>query len=397
MTAPSTVGIFAWATLTLTFYQGVSEASIRQMATIVVHSPKQRAKLRAYLGWSSVSGILLLCLVIGVLYVNVDSSERSDVAVLMPIVLVPLVTAFGVIPTAELQRSEAWGQLANFRLISSAISLGLCLPILFLSNPLIACSVYPAVSELIFVLLSRHRSSKTVASAEEDVMVERSFVNELWAIASYRALGWVEGQADRVVMGTLAGTERLGFYSTGVAIARSGGDAVSLSSSNVLRARLANLPQMASQRMWQREIDRTLLPGIGVVALGVVAVWIACRTVLPGILSDDWNPVLYSAPILALATIPAFLSWNMSTILAVRGGISKMIPVRVGGILFAIPIALAAISSLEFAAWLILARDLVVAILASVIALELVPKKTVWLGSGLLLFCATLLMLESWL
>ncbi|WP_184349375.1 oligosaccharide flippase family protein, partial [Xanthomonas vasicola] len=51
-------------------------------------------------------------------------------------------------------------------------------------------------------------------------------------------LGWLQGQADRILLGAIAGTAALGSYNLAMAVARNPGDAGSSSTANVLRVRL---------------------------------------------------------------------------------------------------------------------------------------------------------------
>lgn len=393
LTDPATVGIFSAVILSLTFYQGAVEGTIRQVAVVFVSTPSSSKKLRRLLWFSSLGGAGIVSVALAILLLTTAAELWADVWLLTPLAVVPLVASLSIMPMVALQRSGRWGRLASIRLTSSVVALAGCLPMVIFGMPLIACALYPLLSELVFTVKVRRErmNSHTFDSSMKNL--NRSMSRELISLGLFRTLGWAEGQTDRLLIASIAGTAKLGQYSTSIAIGRSGGDAVSDSTANVLRARLANLEPDALVDEWKLVTKRTLMPGVAATGLGVIVIWLICQFILPRFLSGSWAATLTAAPVIALSAVPAFFTFNLSTIVAVRGAAWKIMPIRILGVLSAVPIAFAALKSLELAAWLVVGRELIVSCGIAMFVTAIIPRSIVVFGGATIVILSLALFL----
>jgi hypothetical protein len=125
--------------------------------------------------------------------------------------------------------------------------------------------------------------------------------------------------------------------------------------------------------------------GLGM--MSVVGVWAIAHFALEPLLGVVWLPALRAVPIVALSAVLSIISWSATTLMVAQGRSARGLPVQILGIAMAIPIAIAATSSLELAAWFVVARDLSLMLLISALAGRLIPWRVVLVltaGTGLL-------------
>lgn len=363
---PSTLGLYAVAILGVTFVQAASDAAIRQLAVGAISTLAGRAFILRYQIWSAlVGGFSLSLLFLGILLFDSASDDSvRDVVFLMPMIFIPAISASRVASVAKLQSLDRWRSLAMYQFVASVVSLVVSLTVLVLTKSVLAASIQAVFSELIFSIVCRRLAKGS--SVELDRVADYPYFREFVHLVQYGIVGWFQGLADRVILGPIAGTAQLGLYSVSASISRSAGDAISTSSTNVLRASIQK-KKMSIDEV-RRTADSLLVKALGLSVIGVLLTILGSELVLRKFLPEVWDPALDGVRIMAVAAVPMLIAWNLTAVLVVVRRIKWAAPVNLIGILFALPIALAAKDSIVDAAWIVVAREFCMAFLLSVIA-----------------------------
>lgn len=361
VTSPAVVGTYSWVLVSVLLLRAIVDNPIRNVATVSVGDKVSERYLRKLISGTRMVGTV--CLVVLVILLASFSFEAvgTSVVALILIPLVPSLIARGLMPLARLQQAHAWGAITKARFLSSIIGLIVSLPLVFTPWPFAAAIFFLFLNEAAFAFLCK-RKARDIRSDGLTITTHsiRKIKSEYTASAVYQVLGWAESQADRLFIGLIAGTQVLGQYSTSASVAKSGPDAVAGGTSRVLRARLVTVTDLTGRRL----VERAIVPGLFLVLLGALLLWLLNATLLRTLLGEEWEQALRAIPILAAAGLPAYLTWNISTIMSVEGSLRTLLPVRICGIFISLPIALLAFQDFALAAWVMFGRDTVVALIA---------------------------------
>lgn len=292
----------------------------------------------------------------------------STVSTLLPLMLVPPAQALAVRPTAELQLLGLWGSVSIWRTVGSLVGVGVGVPIVLLTHSVLGACLAIAAAEvlntaLVYSFAKRHRYKLAV-------MAQRNpRPTDSWStyrhMALYSALGWLQAQSGRVFLGAWAGTSALGSYSLGSSIGRSAGDAIAQSQANVLRvdlSRSAAVQDSAIREILRRNIRASMFLG----AVSALAAVVISDLVFVRILGPEWYAALQMVPILAITAIPIAIAASSAPVHIHRGN-SRIAWVAPAVCLLTAPlVALAAVSSLTLAAWVVLLRECLLAGLQAV-------------------------------
>ncbi|WP_395705302.1 oligosaccharide flippase family protein [Rhodococcus ruber] len=376
--SPATVGVYTLAILAVTFFQSATDASFRQIAVSAIDNEPGETFLRLYtrmvpgLGALFIACALVLILAIG------GGATRNSVLAMVPLVAIPLLTARRLSSVARMQKSSRWSTLAKFQFLAAIGSFVVSVPILLLTRSLLAPTMQLVLTELIFTISTvyhdRNNSEKTDSNPSRSD--SRNITREFLHMSAYSILAWTQTQADRLLMGPIAGTEKLGQYSVATSIARSAGDAISLSSANVLRPQL--LPATGRSASSIRSTVNALLLRSSPLALAAsLATILGVEYLLRPILQPVWHPSLDAAVLLALTAWPTLISWCMTVVLLAAGRARWAPFVKAFGILLAVPIAIAAFHSIELAAIVVLGREVISTALMLAISGKTAPTRAV--------------------
>lgn len=394
---PEIVGIYALGILVMTLYQAASDTAIRQIAVSAVATVDGRTFLRRYVSVSSVAGFIFVAGGLVVVYALTPADVRGQVYYLTPLIAVPALMAARVSAVAQIQIAARWRSLATFQLVATAASFAVSVPVLLLTRSLLASALQIVVTELSFTVLTIVASRSIPPAGSSDDERDLPLGREYLHLATYSVLGWFQSQTDRVLMGPVAGSTTLGLFSVATSVARSGGDAVSTSTANVLRPELLANRQYGPKEIGQRA-DHVLGKAVWVSAAATVLTLIGIELVLRPILSSQWDDALDAARIISLTIIPTLFSWSMTVVLIAAARTKWAAPIKSLGIPMAIPIAFVAGHSLLWAGVLVVLREVVLLALLVASSGGSYPRRsltagtTAWLALCSLVAVMTILM-----
>lgn len=378
---PVVIGLYAWPMLVLTFYYSALDGAIRQ---VVVPSFANRHSYRfliQYRRWASVGGVVAMLITIGLLWIIFPEELHTQIVALFPLVAVPIANSYSIIPLGFLQRGDQWRRLANLQLLVSGLSLLVSVPMLFLTRSLLAASLQVLLAELLFAVLA-HQAALRMGLPGHLVALGTgtTLAREFRHASGFFILGWLQGQADRILLGAIAGTAALGSYNLAMAVARNPGDAVSSSTANVLRVRLDKVEGIDDVR---READKLLVRAALLSAVLVLALNAGTEFVLRPFLGPAWTKPLDAVYPASMSILVTTITWSLAPVLMARGRLAWGSPIKAVGVVLAIPIAFAAAHSVEAAAWVYLGRELLLLVLLMVGCGRATPLRAV--GVSLLL------------
>jgi O-antigen/teichoic acid export membrane protein len=387
---PGIVGVYNWGIIFYTLFQALTDSPLRQILIIVSSSRKGLRFLRKYRIYAASMGVVTLSTAFFLLYQNVDSSVRSQVWALLPLALAPIFTATGVAGLGRIQANHGWHVLAAGQSIAAIASLVVAFPVLFLTHSPIGCTVGLLTTEAVFAIWcirrSREFSTPLISTVRE--RVGSMYVH----MAGYSGLAWLQGQADRVLIGSFSGASNLGYFSMASALARSLGDALASSSANLLRSEIGTLHQPTTKQV-RIAATRSLNKGIWLATSASVASIAATEFVVRPLLGPEWETALSIVPVIALCTVPSLLSWSSAVLHLANKSSSRALIAPAVGVVFALPIALVAASDLQAAAWIVVVRELTLCTLAYGLIGKMAPWGSLRIGIATVLGLAGLMIL----
>lgn len=376
--SPATVGVYSLAILAVTFFQSATDASIRQIAVSAIDNGPGEAFLRQYTRIVPGLGALFIASALVLILAIANDATRTSALGMVPLVVIPLLTSRRLSSVARMQKNSRWRTLAKFQFLAATGSFAVSIPILLMTRSLLAPTMQLVLTELIFTITTVHHGRNNCEKKDRNTSHSefRNITREFLHMSAYSILSWTQTQADRLLIGPIAGTEKLGQYSVATSIARSAGDAISLSSANVLRPQL--LPAADRSISDIRSTVNALLFRSSPLALGAsLATILGVQYLLRPILQPVWHPSLDAAVLLALTTWPTLISWCMTVVLLAAGRARWAPVVKAFGILLAIPIAIAAFYSIELAAIAVVGREAISAALMLAISGKAAPTRAV--------------------
>lgn len=373
--APDVVGVYALGVLALTLFQSVTDGSVRQIAVKAIQSQEGLGFIRSYRIRVALLGALLMAVFVFMTYYWQPASLKPYTLALLPLLVVPVITAFRVTAIAVLQRDNKWKLLARAQLMAAASSLLISIPILILTRSIWASSFQMVLTEAVFGILvvrwSRHVPEKRLTGG---VVGVGSVNREYRHLALYSGLGWGQSQADRVLLAFFAGPVALGLYTLAQSLSRSVGDSLSTSTANVLRpALLKDRISIEEIRLKTAPILRRACHMSGLCTFFVILV---STLLLPLLLPPEWGVALSATGIMALAVGPTMLAWSITVVLIAMNKVKWAAPIKLIGVVMALPIALAAVSDIQSAAVLVVVRDVVLAVLMIFVARGAIDRIT---------------------
>lgn len=315
-------------------------------------------------------------------------STGTDFLSLAPLVFVPLARAIAIQPTAVLQHQESWRRVSAYRITGAVMGATIGLPIVLATRSIVGASTAWMTSEITYTLIiCMSLALKKKSAGRQSVLTPSDdgggrtigYWSTYVHMALYSTLGWLQGQSERVLLGMWAGTSALGAYSLGTAIGRSAGDAIALSQPVVLRVDLSR-SEPTSDCEIKRILGRNIRGGLLLTVASAIAVIIISVYLLPPLLGPSWSTALRMGPILALSAIPLAISASSAPVHIQMGKARIAYIAPAISLLFAPVVAVGAINSLTLAAWIVLLRECVLALMQSVLMRRAAPWREVSLA-----------------
>ncbi|HXH36679.1 MAG TPA: hypothetical protein VNJ54_20050 [Plantibacter sp.] len=375
---PEIVGVYAWMVLSLTLVQTVGDTAARQTAVIHAGTIAGARFVWRFRVATTLAGGAALAIVVLMLLLTQDEPMRWQVVALLPFVLVPGCSALGLDALVSLQLAGRWRDIASAQAVSSLASLCCSIPTLLLTQSLLASALQATLAELGFALLNRRRAARLLRDTTETVIPApvapgapadgepnhvapvRSAARDYLHTAVFALLGWGQGQTDRLSIGTLAGTAQLGQYSFAMSLSRSIGDAAAVAAVNVVRPVLAEAARTGRRSEAARIAEGSLRRSIPLAALAAVVTTAAVQLGVAPFLGASWDPALALVPILSLAVVPSVVAWTITAILQADDGMQWASWIKAIGVVLSVPIGIVALTDLQFAAWLVSGRELLI-------------------------------------
>lgn len=390
-TSPDIVGIYTWLTLGVTLYLSVADGAARQVAVLAWRSSTGLDLIKRYARIAGPSGLLVLSLV--AIIVGALTGRWDLIASASPIIFVPLVNVRSVAATALMQVSGQWRSLALIQSVAAASSLVASVPLLLATASLLGPALQLLLTEAIFTFLVRRKVRLTGLNERAASLTEGERLGGAFAhLSAQAALGWVQGQADRLLLGGFAGTSALGSYSLALAIGRNPGDAVSMATANVARSAVVGEASLHDARAI---LDKLLVRALAAAAVLVTLLILAVQLILPLLLNTDlWGQSIAAAGPILLSMIVTVYAWSVSPVLVQFGYGKALTYIKLVGLAFAPAVAIGAMWNLQIAAWLVLSREIAMMLASVAICPKAAPKKSLILTICLTIFGSVLL--EAW-
>lgn len=387
VTDPHNIGLYSWAVIGLTAYSALTDVPVKHVAQTAIRSPAGRQFLKRYAFWSAAVGMLAISLWnLSLSYMFGGNSSGAIFLSLLPLVFIPMARGLSIQHTAAFEVEGMWARASIYRAIGAIIGAAVGLPVVLISKSISGACIAVMAADLIYTALlhllpvqnfrrSWTKDLELQQIAESNGPTDRSGSTYRYMIF-YAALGWLQSQSERVLLGMWAGTSALGIYSIGSAIGRSGGDAIALSQQAVLRVDLSR-SKTQTDGDTKRILGRTLRSGIVLAIANAVAVIAVSFYLLPRFLGPEWDDSLQMGPVLALSGIPLVIVASGATvhIQRKRGRIAYSGPAT--AVLFAPLVAVTAIHSLTTAAWIVVLRECVLALINSALMGRAAPWREV--------------------
>ena len=381
VTDPHSLGLYSWAVLALTLYSAFSDLPIRHIAVAHIGSRVGEMFLRRYAIVAGTAGLVIMTTACWIIASLVQPGDVGGFMSLLPLALVPPAQALSTLPTAVLQLEGLWARVSAFRTGASLLGAGIGVPLVFVTRSVVGASIAVAASELAYALLVwlATRERPTPPHSSEVITDDRIGYWSAWANMSvYSVLGWLQGQSERGFLGLWAGTGALGAYSLGSAIGRSAGDAVAASQATVLRVDLSRTEAHSDDEI-RMVVGRNLRAVVPIAAVSGLLTVLISKFTFERFLGSEWTSALSMVPILALTGIPLAVAASSAPVHIQRGKSHVAFLAPAICLLFAPVVGIAATTSLSLAAWTVLARECVLALMQSI----LMGRATPWREVGL--------------
>lgn len=377
LTDPHAVGVYSLVTLAFTAIQAATDAAARQVLPRLVGEPDGLVVLRRYQQIVPTASFVLIAGFIGWLWGSGTLTGPGQALELLPFALAPAFTTIGLRSVGVLQCVDRWRVMARGQALAAILSVVLTLPILLATRNLFGPSLQTLLSEALFALFCLRAAHGITLT--EIVSSDRKVAKDFVGMSVYSLMGWLQAQAERVLLGAFLGPAALGTYSTASALGRAAGDSLSSSTANIVRAHVARHESAEDIRATSEAVViRSMALAIGAVAATIVGV-----AILAPYMGPKWSEAIRIVPILSLTAFPATLSWTGSALQVRAGRAWRALWGPVLGIVMAILIAIAASRSLTVAAYVVVLREVCVATLAFALVRHHAPWRSWAVGVGL--------------
>ncbi len=368
--APSDVGVYALGIVALTLVQAFSDVGLRQ--SLLLHWRDSRAlpfydRFARHGRYLSFAAMVLLIALIAV----TTGAPSRRFAELLPLAAVPVVAMLSLPWMVALQAGGEWRRASTAQGVGALSGLALSVPVLVATRSIVAGSLQLLLAEVVTLVMARASARRLPDAPKEPGLA--SIAHDCAVTSGYAAMGWGQSQADRLLVGAVAGTGVLGLYSFASQVSRSLAEAAAQGAGAVLRADLGALDPRDSRGI-REAADRAIVRASALVA-GLTVLSIAGAWVLSLLLDPQWAPALEVVPLMTASGLGTVAAWNMTAVLQARKIVGRAIWVRLVGIALAVPIALSAQTSLVLAAGAVVVRELFVALLLCVACGEARPAR----------------------
>jgi O-antigen/teichoic acid export membrane protein len=361
LTSPTIVGYYSAAILAYMVVQSTGDAAIRQIAVGALSSRDGLRFLSRYQRVYALTGMVFVAVVIAAM-VRWGSATALIGWELAPIALAPVAVASGTRAVATLQRAGRWRQIGQIQGLGVLASCAVTIPLVIATRSPIGSALQLLVSEALFAWGARRAARRVEPVAVGD---SSSPTGRLFASASlFTLLTWAQGQADRVCLGFLGGSHRLGLYTFGWNLSRNVTDSLGIATGNVLRPLIIDGTRKAPHHL-RSLVTRSMRRGIAMTACVVALTYIGAYALAPLVFGPEWAPALEAVPLMSVSAVPALVSWCLTPVLVHEGMLRTGTVARVAGLALSFVVAACALKSLVWAAWAGLGREMVaVAIMA---------------------------------
>lgn len=387
VTDPHSLGLYSWATLSLTLFGAFTDGAISHLATVFAQTHKGRAFLRRYMLAVGALGVLWMTVSLAIVAsVFGGDSDIADFLPLMPLAFVPLAQALAVQSAADIQREELWRKLSLFRAVGAAVGAAVGIPLVFAFRSVVGACAAMLISEAVYTLLVRSYAhinlrATSLAGAEDGHRSQWTMYRDVMQLVVF---GWLQGNLERGLLGMWAGTSALGIYTLGSAVARSAGDAISIAEANVLRVRI-DRTNSASDREIRLLYGRNIISGMFITTTSAAIVTALSLGALPHILGPQWTAATEVIPIISLSAIPLTIAVCSTPVHVARKNSRILYIAPATCLLFAPFVALAAMSSLTLAAWIVLFRECAMVLINAIMMKRAAPVRELTLAMTVVL------------
>lgn len=379
--APDAAGIYNWGILTVLLAQSMFDASVRQIAVLAVQSPSGPQFFRRYRLWCSTGGglIVLAGSLLGGMIALHESLQA--LVILTPLAIIPLANAFAAPHVASLQFRGNWRALAVIQGASACLTLCISIPLIVVTGSIAGSIVQATLTEVLVMLAVRRTDQRLCSSvAERHVSDGRDHWNEFRYSSILGVFSWGQSQAERIAIAVIAGPGPLAIYSLSATVARSLGDVLAISATNVIRPELVPHAEASAHTM-RAVVAPHLMRALALVASAALVVSVAATVLIGQLLPPDWGVARTLIPLVSLSGIPLVYTWVMTAVTAARGRLRKLVPFRLLGLVLAIPVGWLASYDLTAAGWAILGRETSLALLMTAAFGKDVPVRPALVGA----------------
>lgn len=385
---PTALGVFTTVTIVLALVVSLFDVAARQVVLASRQAPAKGWFVQSYRRWwGPVAALLLLTGIVTLASVRAD--ERHALLSMLPVVVVPVAGAVALEPLTSLQAAGRWHVVARVQAMAALGALAVSLPLALAIRSITAAAVHLALAEVLFtVLLWRAwgRGARDGEGRHGTAADRRYLVRQYGQLSLSAGVGWAQSQADRALVGALAGPAVLGLYAVAGSVARSAGEAVGAGASSVLRVELATA-QDGGQRSSPQDLRRLVAGATRKALLLTAAVSVATVVValllLPPLLGQEWDLAVAAVPLFAASGLFTVLSWNALAVLQHENRVGRAVAVKVAGAVLALPVALAATHGVVLAAGAYLVREVVTGVALGMLSRRLLPARMLAVAVGL--------------
>lgn len=374
---PEIAGLYSTLVLMTMFLQSITDGPIKQLAVQYLGLDGGPRFLRQYSIWSSVLGVVAVLGVIGWLYLSQPERLHGQVLSLLPAVLSPVFLSWQARPLALLQFHGEWKNLSRLQTFAVAASLAVSLPMLLLTQSTLGPALQLVLSDGLFWASIFFASRRFAPEKSDDRHLEVPMLRDFAMVSNFSLLGWVQNQADRVLIVFFAGPAVIAQYTLGWALARSASDAVAGAALNVLRPRLAKSRSQDDADL-APQLNDVVLPSIAATLAIAIGTTLVSWLVLPHLLGPSWSQSLKAAAVFAVSAIVYLPSSAILTALLATGRARRAVWSRVVGFAFIVPIGLVAVNDIVAAAWLVVLRQALTYVLNCALNWKMVARKSFW-------------------
>ena len=320
--SPREMGFYAAAFLVYTLALALGDSAVRQAAAPLWHSPDGAVTLRRSAALSAaLTGSAMV--LFGVLAFTVGTAGWQHAGWAAALGLAGVLSASGLPRVTYAEAMGRWSFLARQQFIASCISIvvgAALVPFVGIGGGFAQTIVCEGV---FFLRLPRPGTSVGAAVREETFGVP-----QIAHTSMNNALGWVQGQLERVVIGLTSGPVLLGYYAIAFQFSRSLSDPAATGLMSWLRNALSPADSDQSS-VFDSALRRAAAFGLALQAVTFLAFLVPLTLLLP----DTWTTSLKMAVVLSASLPMVLVQWSMSAMLLLQQRSRDLFPWQILGVL----------------------------------------------------------------